>query len=65
MHAPAPVSGEDLQRAEHFTREPFVLDGEDPTVALADGTVRRAALKAALAEIDAGRLRWSGGTGTR
>jgi ribonuclease E len=55
VHASLPVSGADLKRAERFTQEPFVLDGEDPAVALADGTARRAALDAALAEIDAGR----------
>jgi ribonuclease E len=55
VHASAPVSGEDLKRAEEFTREPIVLDGEDPAVALADGTARRAGVDAALAEIEAGR----------
>ena len=53
--ASAPVSGEDLGRAEEFAREPFVLEGEDATAALAEGTARRAALNAALAELDAGR----------
>jgi ribonuclease E len=51
----SPVSGEDLRRAEDFAREPFVLEGEDPSVALGKGTVRRAALDAAMAELDAGR----------
>ena len=37
----APVSGDDLERAEKFAREPFVLEGEDPAVALAEGTPRR------------------------
>ena len=55
MHAAAPVSEEDLKRAELFTREPIQLDGEDPAIALAEGTARRAALDAALKEIDAGR----------
>jgi ribonuclease E len=63
----APVSGEDLARAEQFAREPFVLEGEDAGAALADGTARRAALEAALAELDAGhehpsvewKRRWS------
>jgi ribonuclease E len=50
----APVSGDDLKRAERFTREPLVLDGEDAAVALAEGTARRAALDAALAELDSG-----------
>ncbi|HYP47838.1 MAG TPA: DEAD/DEAH box helicase family protein, partial [Thermoleophilaceae bacterium] len=48
---PSPVSGDDLKRAEAFTREPFVLDGEDAELALAEGTPRRAALDAALTEI--------------
>jgi ribonuclease E len=52
---PTPVSGEDLERAEAFTREPFVHDGEDAGAALAQGTARRRALDDALAEIDAGR----------
>ena len=50
-----PVSGADLKRAEEFGREPLVLEGEDVATALADGTPRRAALDAALAELDAGR----------
>jgi ribonuclease E len=50
-----PVSGADLKRAELFAREPFVLNGEDAESALAPGTARRAALDAALAELDAGR----------
>src|ERR687886_1083966 len=50
-----PVSGADLARAEKFARESFVLNGEDPAVALAEGTARRQALDAALAEIAAGR----------
>ncbi len=52
---PSPVSGADLERAERFAREPFVLEGEDAASALADGTPRRRALDAALAEIEAGR----------
>ena len=48
----SPVSGEDLKRAEEFAREPFVLEGEDPKVALAPGTSRRLALDAALEEIE-------------
>jgi ribonuclease E len=47
----APVSGEDLTRAEKFAREPFVLEGEDAATALAEGTARRQALDDALAEI--------------
>jgi len=46
-------SGADIERAEAFAREPFLLDGEGPE-ALAPGTARRRALDAALAEIDAG-----------
>ncbi|HYZ27833.1 MAG TPA: hypothetical protein VE570_02175, partial [Thermoleophilaceae bacterium] len=49
-----PVSGEDLARAEKFTFEPFVHEGDDPAVVLAEGTPRRRALDEALAEIDAG-----------
>jgi ribonuclease E len=55
--ASAPVSGDDLERAEKFAREPFVLDGEDPASALAPGSARRAALDAALAEIAGGAER--------
>ena len=51
---PAPVSGDDLRRAEEFAREPFVLEGEDADTALAPGTARRRALDAALSELDAG-----------
>src|ERR671939_1294821 len=43
-----------IERAEAFTREPFLHDGEDAAVALAPGTARRHALDAALAELDAG-----------
>ena len=63
----APVSGEDLARAEKFAREPFVLEGEQADVALAKGTPRRGALDDALAEIADGhkkpsaewKRRWS------
>jgi len=56
-----------LERAASFTREPFVLEGEDAAVQLAPGTARRGALDAALAELEAGakvpsvawRQRWS------
>src|SRR5215207_6765185 len=48
---PAPA---DIERAAHFTREPFVLEGEEASEALAAGTPRRKALDAALAEFDAG-----------
>jgi ribonuclease E len=50
----APVSGDDIARAEEFAREPFVLEGEEPDVALAEGTARRGALDDALVELDAG-----------
>src|SRR5919202_5147296 len=53
--ASSPVSGADLKRAERFANEPFVLNGEDPETALAPDSARRAALDAALAEIQAGR----------
>ena len=43
-----------IERAESFTREPFLHDGEDPAIALAPGSARRRALDAALAEIEAG-----------
>ena len=43
-----------IERAERFTRERFVHDGEEPAVALAPGTARRRALDMALAEIDSG-----------
>ncbi len=42
-------------RAERWFGEPFVHPGEDPGVALAPGTARRAALDDAVAEIDEGR----------
>src|SRR3954454_24737933 len=47
-------SDEDLKRAEKFTLEPFVHEGEDAGSVLAPGTPRRRALDAALAELDAG-----------
>src|SRR5918912_2980454 len=43
-----------IERAEAFTREPFLHDGEDAAVALAPASARRRALDAALAEIEAG-----------
>jgi ribonuclease E len=51
----SPVSGDDLKRAQEFAREPFVLEGETPEVALAPGTARRTALDDALAETAEGR----------
>src|SRR6478672_4993082 len=52
--AGSPVSGEDLASAEKFTFEPFVHEGDDPAVVLAEETPRRRALDEALAEIDEG-----------
>jgi len=43
-----------LRRAERFTRERFVHDGELPEDALAPGSARRRALDEALAELDDG-----------
>ncbi len=51
----SPVSGDELKRAEEFAREAFVLEGEDAATALADSSPRRAALDAALRELDEGR----------
>ena len=41
-------------RVEAWCGEPLLHEGEDPAVALAEGTVRRAALDAALAEMERG-----------
>src|SRR5919112_635291 len=49
------VSDEDLRRAEEFTLESFVHEGEERDEMLAPGSARRRALDDALAEIDAGR----------
>ena len=49
------VTDEDLRRAEEFTLEPFVHEGEERDEVLAQGTARRRALDDALAEIEAGR----------
>jgi ribonuclease E len=51
--APLP-SPADIARAEQFTRERFVHDGEDPAVALGAGTARRRAVDAALVELAQG-----------
>ena len=51
--APLPSSA-DISRAEAFTHERFVHEGEDPALALAPGTPRRRALDSALAEIAGG-----------
>src|SRR6266576_6296146 len=48
---PAPT---DIARAERFTRERFVHEGEDAGVALAAGGARRGALDDALAELAQG-----------
>jgi ribonuclease E len=50
----APVAPADLERAQKFTFEPFVHEGEDAEEALAPGTPRRRALDGALAELDRG-----------
>jgi ribonuclease E len=55
LAAASPFTGDELSRAESFAREAFVLEGEDPGTALAEGTARRMALDDALREIDAGR----------
>jgi hypothetical protein len=44
-------SSADIARAEKLVRERFLHEGEDPTIALADGTPRRRALDLALAEL--------------
>ena len=54
-------SDEDLKKAEKFTLEPFVHEGEDAATVLAHGTPRRRALDDALAEIDAGLAEPSAG----
>jgi ribonuclease E len=50
--AKAPTSA-DIERAREFAREPFLLESETPKD-LTEGTPRRRALDAALAEIEAG-----------
>ncbi|MEA2170272.1 MAG: ribonuclease, partial [Solirubrobacteraceae bacterium] len=47
-------STDDMERVRKFTREPFVLEGEDVATALAAGSARRVAYDAALAELQAG-----------
>ncbi|UGS39254.1 DEAD/DEAH box helicase [Capillimicrobium parvum] len=51
--APLPPAA-DIARAEKFTRERFVHEGEDAAVALGPGSARRRALDAALAELAQG-----------
>jgi ribonuclease E len=53
--AASPVSEEDLARAEEFTRERFLHEGEETDQVLGADSPRRRALDDALAEIDAGR----------
>src|SRR4051794_3444417 len=53
--ASPPVSEADLARAEEFTREPFLHEGEDAAAVLSEGTPRRRAFDDALAELDSGR----------
>jgi ribonuclease E len=47
-------SSDAIARAESFTRERFVHEGEQPAEALAPGSARRRALDAALVELEAG-----------
>jgi ribonuclease E len=64
---PTTPSDDAIARVAKFTREPFVLEGEDAAFALAPGSARRRAFDAALAELEAGakvpsvgwRQRWS------
>src|ERR671929_2364268 len=53
--AASPVSEEDLARAEEFTRERFLHEGEEADQVLGPDSPRRRALDDALAEIEAGR----------
>ncbi|MFY9469008.1 MAG: hypothetical protein WAP37_02715, partial [Solirubrobacterales bacterium] len=52
---PSAPKAEDIKRVEEFTREPMVLNGDDPAVALAPGTLRRRAFDTALEELESGR----------
>ena len=52
--AAAEFSG-DAARAADWAGEPFLHPGEEPALALAEGTARRRALDDALAELDAGK----------
>jgi ribonuclease E len=58
-HFPLRSEPDDLvaaaERAEEWAGEPFLRPGEEATAALAEGTARRRALDAALAEMAAGR----------
>src|SRR5436305_9866857 len=53
--AASPVSEEDLGRAEEFTRERYLHEGEDPGQVLASVSARRRGREDALKEIDEGR----------
>ena len=56
--APFPFpTTEDIERVQSFTREPFVLDGEEVADALAPGSARRRAFDAALTEVAGGAER--------
>ncbi|MFY9264128.1 MAG: DEAD/DEAH box helicase family protein [Solirubrobacterales bacterium] len=52
---PSAPKAEDIKRVEEFAREPMVLNGDDPAVALAPGTLRRRAFDTALEELESGR----------
>ncbi|MEA2196008.1 MAG: ribonuclease, partial [Solirubrobacteraceae bacterium] len=55
MGAATPLPSTDaIARAEKFTRERFIYEGETAAEALAPGSARRRALDAALAELEAG-----------
>jgi ribonuclease E len=64
---PTTPSEDAIERAAAFTREPFVLEGEDAAVSLSPGSARRRAFDAAWTELEAGakvpsvawRQRWS------
>src|SRR3954465_2463831 len=45
---------DEIERAAAFTREPFILEGEDPVSALVPGSPRRRALDPALLERESG-----------
>ncbi len=47
-------SADAIERVEEFIREPLVLNGDDPNVALAPGTIRRRAFEDALEELEGG-----------
>lgn len=51
---PSAPPADAIKRVEDFIREPLILNGDDPQVALAPGTVRRRAFDDALAELEGG-----------